>query len=243
MKKIHVVLLFLSISPVIHALPKGFVYLQDVAPDIIQDMRYATSENFIGNPVPGYKSGKCIVTKEAAEQLKKAEQVIKTKGYTLKVYDCYRPKKAVDYFYKWSQKPDDQRQKATYYPRELKNELFKRNYIALSSGHTRGSTVDITLVQLNTPKNKTYKHHLTRCFDRSPHYLNDNSIDMGTRFDCLDKTANIHYANLSKTQKANRALLKQLMLNHGFKPYFNEWWHYTLKSEPYPRTYFNFAVQ
>lgn len=243
MKKIHTAFLLLGISPMLHALPKGFVYLHDVAPDIIQDMRYATADNFIGNPIPGYKSGECIVTKEAAEQLKKAEQVIKTKGYTLKVYDCYRPKKSVDYFYKWSQKPKDERQKANYYPRELKKELFKRNYIAQSSGHTRGSTVDITLVKLDTPSDKTYEHQLIRCFDKSPKYLNDNSIDMGTRFDCLDVTANIHYANLSKTQKANRALLKQLMLSHGFKPYFNEWWHYTLKNEPYPRTYFNFSVK
>ena len=131
--------------------------------------------------------------------------------------------------------------KEFYYPREDKKELFKLNYIALSSGHSRGSTVDLTLVKLgNTSKQS--KTHLKRCFDQSSNYLNDDSIDTGTRFDCMDKSANINYAQLSKTQKKNRLLLKQLMLKHGFKPYFYEWWHYTLNNEPYPKTYFDFPV-
>jgi D-alanyl-D-alanine dipeptidase len=205
-------------------------------------MRYATFNNFIGNPVPGYQRGVCIVTQEAAEQLRKAEQAIKPKGYTLKVYDCYRPQKAVDYFYKWSQNPQDERQKAAFYPREIKKELFKRDYISRSSGHTRGSTVDITLVKINNNQSAISKNNLIRCYDKTPAYLNDDSLDMGTRFDCLDVTANIHYSNLSKVQKSNRLLLKQLMLRYGFKPYFNEWWHFTLNNEPYPHTYFNFPV-
>lgn len=242
MKKISIILLLVLINSGVYALPKGFVYLHDVAPDILQEMRYATSNNFIGNPVPGYKRGTCIVTKEAARQLVKAEKAIKTKGYTLKVYDCYRPQKAVNYFYKWSQNPEDQRQKAEFYPRENKKDLFERNYIALSSGHSRGSTLDLTLVKLGTSK-VTNKQPITRCYDKSPAYLNDNSINMGTRFDCMDRTANIHYSHLSKDQQANRALLKNLMNQYGFKPYFNEWWHFTLRNEPYPDTYFNFSVQ
>lgn len=241
--KHHSVFLLLFASSLCHALPKGFVYLHDVAPDIIQDMRYATADNFIGNPIPGYKQGVCIVTKEAGEQLRKAEQAIKAKGYTLKVYDCYRPQKAVNYFYKWSQNPKDQRQKAEFYPREMKKELFPHNYIAQYSGHTRGSTVDLTLVKLTPSLQKNNAPSLTRCYDQSPEYLNDNSIDMGTRFDCLDVSANIPYSNLSKVQKANRRLLKNLMIRYGFKPYFYEWWHFTLKNEPYPKTYFNFPVK
>lgn len=237
-KFLYLSLLFVHVSA--FALPKGFVYLHDIAPDIIEDMRYQTSNNFIGNPIPGYKKGVCIVTKQTAEQLKKAEEEIKAKGYTIKVYDCYRPQKAVNYFYKWSQNKN-QRQKASFYPREPKNELFKRKYIALSSGHTRGSTLDLTLVRLNQGS-KINENHLTRCYDQSSQYLDDNSIDMGTRFDCLDRRAHLNASKLSKTQRANRLLLKQLMLKNGFKPYFYEWWHYTLRDEPYPNTYFNFPV-
>ncbi|MDP2362225.1 MAG: M15 family metallopeptidase, partial [Ignavibacteria bacterium] len=120
MKKITLSILLLLANIAIYALPKGFVYLHEIAPDIIQDMRYATANNFIGNPIPGYKKGVCIVTRQAGEQLKKAQQEIKTKGYTLKVYDCYRPQKAVNYFYHWSQDPEDQRQRAAFYPREIK---------------------------------------------------------------------------------------------------------------------------
>ncbi len=224
------------------ALPQGFVYLQDVAPDIIQDMRYATSDNFIDHPIPGYKRGTCIVTQKAAEQLKKAQKEIKAKGYSLKVYDCYRPQRAVNYFYKWSQNSADQRQKAAFYPREPKELLFKRDYIARSSGHTRGSTVDLTLVKLSNPAKKQNSVHLTRCYGTSPNYIDDGSVDMGTRFDCLDPSAHIHYTQLSKSQKKNRLLLQQLMLKNGFKPYLYEWWHYTLKKEPYPKTYFDFPV-
>jgi D-alanyl-D-alanine dipeptidase len=243
MKKATIFILFFICSAASHALPKGFVYLHDVAPDIIQDMRYITANNFIGNPIPGYKKGVCIVTRPVAEQLKKAQMAIKSKGYSLKVYDCYRPQKAVNYFYKWSQDPKDQRQKAAFYPRELKKELFNRGYIAHSSGHTRGSTLDLTLVKLGESAKKLNKKQMTRCYDKSPNYLEDNSIDTGTRFDCMDISANIHYTNLSKTQKANRLLLKKLMISHGFKPYLYEWWHYTLVNEPYPDTYFNFPVK
>ncbi|MBL7480562.1 M15 family metallopeptidase [Legionella bononiensis] len=242
MKKIASLLIMLASSS-LYALPKGFVYLHEVAPDILQDMRYATSNNFIGNPIPGYLRGVCIVTRQTAEQLKKVEQAVKTKGYTLKVYDCYRPQQAVNYFYKWSQNSKDERQKPEYYPREIKKDLFKRDYIALTSGHTRGSTVDLTLVQLDTANRTIPTHPITRCYDKSPDYLNDNSIDMGTRFDCLDVTANSNYTNLSKSQKANRSLLKQLMISNGFKPYYSEWWHYTLRNEPFPHKYFNFPVQ
>ena len=242
MKKITLFIPLIFLTMASYALPKGFVYLHEVAPDIIEDMRYATANNFIGNPIPGYKKGVCIVTRQVAEQLKKAEQEIKAKGYTLKVYDCYRPQKAVNYFYRWSQNPEDQRQKADFYPREIKKDLFKHDYIALYSGHTRGSTVDLTLVKTNNQPAKPNKNHLTRCYDRSANYLNDDSIDMGTRFDCLDKSAHIHYPNLSKIQQENRLLLQKLMIRHGFKPYLYEWWHYTLNNEPYPDTYFDFPV-
>jgi D-alanyl-D-alanine dipeptidase len=240
-KTLSFLFLILCYTP-LYALPKGFVYLKDIAPDIIQDMRYATSNNFIGNPIPGYKKGRCIITRQAAEQLKKAEREIRKKGYTLKVYDCYRPQQSVDYFYQWSQKFKDERQKAAFYPRVEKKELFKKNYIALSSGHSRGSTLDLTLVKLNTTS-KPNKDQITRCYDITSHYLDDDSIDMGTRFDCMDKSANIDYGDLSQAQKNNRKLLQKLMIRYGFKPYYYEWWHYTLANEPFPGSYFNFLVK
>lgn len=241
MKKICLSLLLLGLSTSLFALPKGFVYLSDIAPDILQDMRYVTSNNFIGNPIPGYKRETCILTQEAAEQLKAAQDEIKPKGYSLKVYDCYRPQRAVTYFYKWSQNPKDQRKKEEFYPRENKSELFPKGYIALYSGHTRGSTIDLTLVKLGKQPKNSLKP-LVRCYAKTPGYQNDNSIDMGTRYDCLDKTAHVAYPNLSKTQHKNRLLLSRLMKRHGFKPFASEWWHYTLKNEPFPKTYFNFKV-
>lgn len=242
MTKLTLYLLLLSLSSTGYTYPKNFVALKDVAPDIIQDMRYASTNNFIGNSIPGYKRGVCIVTKQTAEQLRKVQRAAKARGYSLKIYDCYRPQKAVDYFYKWSQNPKDQRQKAAFYPRENKKELFAKKYIALSSGHTRGSTVDLTLVKLDGSIKKS-KQQLMRCYDLSPNYLDDDSLDMGTRFDCLDKSANLNYPKLSKAQKSNRKLLKSLMVQYGFKPYFYEWWHFTLRNEPYPDHYFNFPVR
>ncbi|AMV15629.1 M15 family metallopeptidase [Legionella pneumophila serogroup 1] len=243
MKKISALIFLSLISMASFSLPKGFVYLHDVAPDIIEDIRYATHNNFIGNPIPGYKRGVCIVTRQTAQQLKKAEEYIKPKGYTLKVYDCYRPQRAVDYFYKWSRNAKDNRMKPEFYPREIKQDLFDRGYIALTSGHTRGSTLDLTLVKLTASQEKKSNHPLTRCYDKKPGYLDDDSIDTGTRFDCLDVSANIDYSRLSKNQKANRKLLQKLMSRFGFRPYYYEWWHFTLKNEPYPDTYFNFPVE
>ena len=240
MKKLTIIILCLLYNSSCLSLPNNFVALEDIAPDIPQDMRYATSNNFIGNPIPGYQRGSCILTKQAAEQLKKAQKAVKAKGYSLKVYDCYRPQKAVNYFYKWSQNTKDQRQKAAFYPRVNKEELFDKQYIALSSGHSRGSTVDLTLVRLGSVAKKAT---LTRCYSKSPNYLDDNSLDMGTRFDCMDKSANLDYPHLSKAQTANRKLLQQLMKENGFTPYFYEWWHFTLAKEPYPKTYFNFSVR
>ncbi|BCA94290.1 D-alanyl-D-alanine dipeptidase [Legionella antarctica] len=242
MKKITLFILLLLINTTSYGLPNGFVYLHEIAPDIIQDIRYATANNFIGSPIPGYEKRVCIVTRQAGEQLRKAQQKIKAKGYSLKVYDCYRPQKAVNYFYQWSQNPEKQQQKTAFYPREIKKNLFKNNYIALYSGHSRGSTIDLTLVKSSNPSKNTSKTNLMRCYDRSPNYLDDDSINMGTRFDCLDKSAHIYYPNLSKIQQKNRLLLKKLMLRHGFRPYLYEWWHYTLNNEPYPSTYFDFPV-
>ena len=224
------VLSFCLMLPV-YALPDGFVHLHEVAPNIIEDMRYATNDNFTGHTVPGYWKATCIVTKKAAEQLKKVEMAAEKMGYNLKVYDCYRPQRAVTAFYQWSQNPKDLATKKTYYPYEKKKNLFKKGYIARHSGHSRGSTVDLTLVPKKQAKFKSCA--------KGPC---PESIDMGTPFDFFDSRTHVFSKKITKTQQKNRMILRQLMTKHGFKPYGKEWWHFTLRQEPYPKNYFNFPV-
>ncbi len=212
------------------ALPQGFVYLHQVDPDIIEDMRYATSYNFTGRPVPGYLAPKCILSKPAARQLKKVQKAANKIGYRLKVFDCYRPQKAVKAFVGWSQRVKDNQMKPWFYPDEEKSTLFSKGYIAEYSGHTRGSTLDLTLVKSGDyPSNCNYK----TC---------PPSIDMGTPFDYFDHKAHVFAKGLTQTQKQNRMLLRRLMKQYGFRPYSKEWWHFTLNNEPYKRQYFDFNV-
>lgn len=241
MQRILTLIILSSLSFGANALPKGFVYLSDLAPSIIQDLRYTTSNNFIGNPIPGYKASRCILTLATAEQLAKIQKAANKMGYSLKVYDCYRPQRAVNAFYQWSQNPKDTRMKALFYPREDKKYLFAKGYIAEHSGHTRGSTVDLTLVQIGAAYPRSIPI-TSLCFGKTANYRNDDSIDTGTRFDCMDVSAKVFYPDLSQQQKANRLLLRHLMLDNGFKPYSQEWWHFTLRKEPYPETYFDFPV-
>ncbi|KTD65336.1 M15 family metallopeptidase [Legionella spiritensis] len=239
-------LIFLALtSTCLHALPPGFVYLQDVAPEIIEDIRYAGSGNFIGKPVPGYQSGRCILTIAAARHLADVQKEAMKKGYRVKVYDCYRPTRAVNAFYQWSQNPNDTRMKRYYYPREEKKTLFAKGYIARHSGHSRGSTLDLTLVKLSPENSVSDKTRTTsiRCFGKTTKYIDDGTINTGTRFDCLDKSAHVFYPDLSEQQHKNRLFLRRLMIQNGFTPYNKEWWHFTLSQEPYPHSYFNFPVQ
>lgn len=226
------IFLFLaSLCQFVYALPKGFVYLDEVAPDIIEDIRYAGHNNFVGSPIPGYLMPRCILTRRAAEKLQRAQADISSRGYRLKVYDCYRPQMSVDAFNRWSQDDKDTRMKALFYPNEAKNKLFSKGYIARYSGHSRGSTVDITLVKIpqRNKRGATNQHH--------------RSINMGTRFDYFDKSTHVFYPGLNQEQLNNRMLLRRLMIKFDFVPYHKEWWHFTLRDEPYPRSYFNFPVQ
>ena len=240
--RILVILCLMLTMPLSFSLPSGFVYLKDIAPGIQQNMRYATTQNFVGRPIVGYQSGQCILTSQAARALKKAQQTAQKLGYGLKVYDCYRPQMAVNDFYRWSQNRQISRYNPQYYPRVKKSQLFNKGYIARYSGHSRGSTVDLTLSPLKNKKRILPSQALKRCYAASPEYLNDNSIDMGTRFDCLDPSAHFHYSKQSSKQLHNKRLLRQLMRQAGFKPYHKEWWHFSLGQEPYPKRYFNFVV-
>ena len=222
----------------------GFVYLRDVDPTILQDMRYAGPGNFTGHAVNGYDAPECVLVREAAEGLKAVQAEVKTKGLSLKVYDCYRPARAVKAFVDWSKLPDDAKAKATYYPALPKSALFP-DYIALVSGHSRGATMDLTLVPLDAPAvpPSASSGEAMACTAAQGQRAPDASLDMGTAFDCFDVKANTAAPGLSMAQQQNRQMLLVAMARHGFKKYDKEWWHFTLEKEPYPDTVFDFPIE
>ncbi|MEU6423162.1 M15 family metallopeptidase [Streptomyces spiralis] len=224
--------------------PKDFVALSAVDPTIIQEMRYFTPHNFVGERVDGYEQPMCILTRPAAEALHKAQKELLRKGYSLKVYDCYRPQRAVDHFVRWAKDLDDQAMKAEFYPRVDKTRLFDDGYIAAKSGHSRGSTMDLTVVRL--PARPTHPYvpgqPLVPCYAPKDQRFPDNSLDMGTGFDCFDTLAHTLDPRIQGQQRANRLLLKSTLENLGFVNLAEEWWHYTYQPEPYPDTYFDFPV-
>ncbi|GGO96884.1 M15 family metallopeptidase [Wenjunlia tyrosinilytica] len=224
--------------------PREFVALRDVDPSILQDIRYRGRHNFVGRRVVGYRQPMCILTRPAAEALRGAQRVLLRKGYTLKVYDCFRPQRAVNDFVRWAEDLGDERMKAEFYPRVDKSALFRDGYIAEKSGHSRGSTFDITLVRLPVRPQPPYHpgKPLKSCFAPVDERFPDNTVDMGTGFDCFDTLAHTADPRITGAARANRDLLKDTLDAAGFTNYPNEWWHYTLRNEPFPDTYFDFPV-
>jgi D-alanyl-D-alanine dipeptidase len=214
-------LLLISFATSSQKLPKGFVYLSKIDSTIQSDLRYYTSNNFIGKPIDGYKNNCIIVSKETAKALKNVQESLLKQELSLKILDAYRPQQAVNHFVRWARILNDTLMKSEYYPEVPKRDLFKRGYIASKSGHTRGSTVDLTIVDMKTRK----------------------ELDMGSPYDFFGEQSHPFYQNISEEQKENRMLLRKIMLKNNFKPYENEWWHFTLNGEPYPETYFNFPVE
>jgi D-alanyl-D-alanine dipeptidase len=214
-------------------LPPGFVYLRNVAPSIIQDMRYATPGNFTGKPVPGYQVPECILQRGAAEALKRAQDKAQALGYSLKVYDCYRPVSAVSAFMSWAAAPADGNTRR-FLPHLRKSQLVP-DYIASQSGHSRGASIDVTIVpsQLAPAVGSARGDCTSPPVDREP----DNSLDMGTAFDCFDPKANTASPLASPEQRKNRELLKSILERAGFQNYAREWWHYTYKSARDKRRY------
>lgn len=198
----------------------GFVVLTDVVPDAIMEARYYTLYNFIGDRVRGYEEPIVLVTREAANALREVNNELLSMGFTIKVFDAYRPQMAVDHFVEWARDLNDVRMQKYFYPEERKAYLFAHGYIASRSGHSRGSTVDLTLYDLR----------------------NQCDVDMGGTFDYFGYRSHPDYPNLTEQQKQNRQLLRSVMLKHGFRGIDTEWWHFTLKNEPYPNQYFNFPV-
>lgn len=197
-----------------------FVLLSEVVPDAILEIRYYSTYNFVGDRIDGYEEPVALITKEAAKALKEVSDDVKSKGYRLKIFDAYRPQKAVTHFMNWAKDIDDTRMKEYFYPELDKSVLFDQGYIAEKSGHSRGSTVDLTLFDMKTQK----------------------EVDMGGTFDYFGELSHPDYTNITEEQYNNRMILREAMLNHGFKPLNEEWWHFTLKDEPFTDTYFTFPV-
>lgn len=201
--------------------PSGFVVLADVVPDIIQEIRYYSTYNFVGDRIDGYEQPCALMTIEAAQALKKVSDDVMKLGYRLKVYDAYRPQRAVDNFVRWAKKIEDKRMMEYFYPEVDKTKLFSEGYIDAKSGHSRGSTIDLTLFDMKTGK----------------------ELDMGGTFDYFGELSHPDYrGSLTEEQLKNRQILRDAMIRNGFKPLATEWWHFTLKDEPYPDTYFTFTV-
>jgi D-alanyl-D-alanine dipeptidase len=222
--------------------PSSFVALDEVDATILQDMRYATRYNFVGRRIDGYREPVCILTRRAARALARAQARLEPKGYTLKVYDCYRPQRAVDHFARWAEN-DSRTMKSEFYPRVSKRRLFDLGYLARRSGHSRGGTVDLTLVRLpaaGQPRWSRREFGLVGCTAPRRRRFPDNSVAMGTAYDCFDPRA--HTFNSRGRVRENRLLLRRTMERAGFEPYDNEWWHFTLSDERHPNRYFDFPV-
>ncbi|KAF4407152.1 MULTISPECIES: M15 family metallopeptidase [Streptomyces] len=224
--------------------PSGFVALRDVAPTILQDIRYHTAHNFTGDRIDGYRAPMCILTEPAAKALRAAQHKLLRKGYTLKVYDCYRPQRAVDQFVRWAEDLGDVRMKEEFYPRVEKDRLFEDGYIAEKSGHSRGSTVDLTVVRLPALPTRPYVpgEPLVPCYAPQDERFPDNSADMGTGYDCFDTLSHTEDPRITPEQRANRQLLKSALEEQGFANLPEEWWHFTHRPELFPDTYFDFPV-
>ena len=200
--------------------PSGFVLLSDVIPHIVQEIRYFSTYNFVGERIDGYEEPCALLTKEAARALKTVSNEMMVQGYRLKIFDAYRPATAVKHFVLWGLEDQDIRMKPYFYPDMEKTELFSKGYVAKQSSHSRGSTVDLTLLDMRTGK----------------------EVDMGSPFDLFGELSHPDCRDVTDEQYENRMILQKVMVRNGFKPIDCEWWHFTLEDEPYPDTYFDFPL-
>lgn len=203
------------------ALPDGFVYVAEAVPLAREEARYATADNFVGRPVDGYRAARVVLSRPAAAALDRVARELAPFGLGIKVFDGYRPQAAVDHFVRWAADPGDQATKPRYYPGVDKANLFRDGYIAAKSGHSRGGTIDLTLIDLADGK----------------------ELPMGTPFDFFGPESWPDHPGIATAERANRALLRQVMSRHGFRPLKEEWWHFSLENEPYPDRYFSFPVE
>jgi D-alanyl-D-alanine dipeptidase len=221
-KVFSIITLFVSVVFFAQAsLPEGFSYAKDYIPDLEIDLRYATKNNFVGQKIEGYRAKKAILSTKMLQALYAAQKEFGRMGLGLKLFDGYRPQRAVNHFMRWAKHPADTLKKAQFYPNISKSDLFKKHYISTRSGHSRGSSVDLTLIDFNSCK----------------------ELDMGSPYDFFGAISNLDYQDLNQKQRANRKLLQRVMIKHGFRAYAKEWWHFTLNNEPFPNTYFDFIIE
>lgn len=222
MYRIPLLILLLGFAvPAPAQIPEGFVDMGEFLADAQIEARYAGSGNFVGASIDGYEAEKVLLTREAADALLAVQTELSEVGLGLKLFDGYRPQRAVDHFVRWAQDPEDEAMKWVYYPQIDKSELFDLGYIAEQSGHSRGSAVDLTLITLETGE----------------------ELDMGTRWDYFDPRSAPSNQEVSPQHQARRMLLQITMIKHGFEPLDTEWWHFKLRDEPYPDTYFDFVIE
>ncbi len=214
-------ILFLVSQLLFAQLPDGFTYVKKKIPSIQTELRYYSTNNFIGRPIKGYNKDVCILSTQATRALKKVQKELNSFNLSLKIYDAYRPQRAVNHFIAWAKDLNDTIKKQEYYPAVDKKDLFKDQYIATKSRHSSGSTLDVTLVDMNT----------------------GDELNMGTPYDYFGPQSWIHFMRLTTQQKANRLLLQSIMTKHGFRPYPWEWWHFTLRGEPFKDQHFDFPVE
>ena len=203
-----------------NAIPDSFVKVSDVISDLNVELKYYSTHNFVGDTIDGYKSNTLYLTKASAKRLKLVQDELQMQNLCLKVFDGYRPQRAVNHFVRWARQINDTLKKAEFYPHVNKRHLFREGYIASKSGHSRGSTVDLTITNGET----------------------GIPLDMGSPYDFFGEQSWVDYPNITEEQKKNRQLLQSVMIKHGFRNYPKEWWHFTLRGEPFPSTFFDFEI-
>lgn len=228
----------------LQGVPDDFVRVRDTLPGALFEIRYYGDHNFMGRPVNGYAAPECWLTKPTADALAKVQRTVSERGYTIKIYDCFRPQRAVDDFVAWAGDPMDTTTQREFFPELRKSQLFPLGYIAAKSGHSRGSTLDLTLVPEGDGVSPEWApgDPLVPCTEPVARRFPDTSIDMGTGFDCFDPLANTANPQITPEQRRNRRYLVRVMRQAGFTNLPEEWWHYTLRDEPYPDTYFDAEV-
>ncbi|MFL4982161.1 MAG: M15 family metallopeptidase [Xanthobacteraceae bacterium] len=226
------------------ALPAGFVYLRDVDPTILQDIRYATSDNFVGRPIAGYEAAECILKREVAAALKRVQADLHNSRLGLKVYDCYRPERSVRAMMQWARDGRADAVQKRFFPRLEKHALFALGYLAASSRHSAGTAVDVTLIELSRGGAAVFDRtaRYGPCTAPAAHRSPDNSVDMGTGYDCLDITSHTASAAVGAEQQRWRALLVAVMRKHGFGNYYREWWHFSYAGAG-PSWHYDFPVK
>ncbi len=245
MKTLIIILLTFSTSQIFawEEKPAYFVDVKKEIPTVSIEMRYATYYNFMGKIIPGYTSNKCYLHNAVVKKLKQVQKDLNSKGLSLKIYDCYRPQQAVDTFYKWAMNDSKATHKLSFHPNISKSTLFKNNYLAKKSKHSKGIAVDLTIIKIkNSPSIIFYDSPQKDCTKSSKWPKGENSIEMGTTFDCLDPLSNTESPYISTEALTNRRLLKKYMSKHGFRNYSKEWWHYTLPSVKVTK-YYNFEIK